>query len=57
MMVYKQIKVKARNLDEAYEKAHEKIQGTYNLLQKYVILIKPTKNKLGLYLILADRGY
>jgi len=56
-MAHTQIKVKARSLKEAYAKAEEKLNGTGKLVQKHVILMKPTKTKLGLYLILADRGY
>ena len=56
-MAHKQIKVKAASLTEAYTKAEEKLAGTGKLVQKHIILMKPSKNKLGLYLILADRGY
>lgn len=56
-MAFKQIKIKATNLEDAYAQAYTKLNGSGKLVQKHVILSKPTKKKLGLYLILADRGY
>lgn len=54
-MGYKKIKIKANNLKNAYNKAENKIENTYKIIQKHVILMKPTKKRDGLYLIFANK--